>query len=130
MCVRIIHRCQISTKIAVVESRTSKILPVVFIFQNSKNTVANCVSMHYLASLLSTFSQHFQLPKHQCKLRQNAPFIVLGFIETSSFILEYISFKKCQKAAFGVFAFKKIQEYELQKHRFQLRPNEQLSVIV
>ena len=46
---------------------------------NFQNTASNSTRMHHLASLLSHFSQQFQLPKHRFKQRQNAPFCVLAF---------------------------------------------------
>ena len=45
----------------------------------SEKIVSYSVRMHHLLSLLSTFSQHFQLPKTSFKMRNNAPFSVLSF---------------------------------------------------
>ena len=46
---------------------------------NFQNTVTNSAKMYRLASLLSTFSKQFQLPKHRFKKRQNATFSFVGF---------------------------------------------------
>ena len=100
VCVRIIHRCQISTKIAVVESRTSKILK----FSNFK--------------------------KHRCKLRQNAPFSVLGLLKQAVSSQNISVSKNVKRQHLESLLSNISQEYELQKHRFKLRPNEQLSVLV
>ena len=46
---------------------------------NFQNTVSNSARMHHLASLISKYSQLFQLPKNRFKQRPNASFCVLGF---------------------------------------------------
>ena len=46
---------------------------------NFKNIVSNSVKMYYLLSLLSTFSQHFQVPKTTFNQCQNTTFSVLSF---------------------------------------------------
>ena len=46
---------------------------------NVQNTVSNNIRMHHTSSLISKFSQQFQLPKNRFKERQNAPFCVFAF---------------------------------------------------
>ena len=99
----------------------------------NKTIVSNSDRLHYYASLLSTFSQQFQLPKHRFKQRRTAQLsalVFLNFLSSLNLKIPVHRFKLCQNAPLNVLVFVFFsKQFEPTKHHFKLPMTAPLSVI-